>query len=134
MIAIDQRLQALRQLMLQANIDALIVPRSDEYLGEYLPAHNERLLWISGFTGSAGAAVILREKAAIFVDGRYTVQVRKQVDGQLFEYCDLLEQPPAQWLSQQLAPSSVVACDPRLHSLRWYQQAAYPWEKVIMIS
>ncbi len=121
MTDIDQRLQALRQLMLQANIDALIVPRSDEYLGEYLPAHNERLLWISGFTGSAGAAVILREKAAIFVDGRYTVQVRKQVDGQLFEYCDLLEQPPAQWLSQQLTPSSVVACDPRLHSMRWYR-------------
>ena len=121
MIDIEQRLLALRQLMLQANIDALIVPRSDEYLGEYLPAHNERLLWISGFTGSAGAAVILREKAAVFVDGRYTVQVRKQVNGKLFEYCDLLEQPPAQWLSQQLPGSSVVACDPRLHSLRWYR-------------
>ena len=94
---IDQRLQAVRQLMAEEGIDALIVPRADEYLGEYLPAHNERLHWISGFTGSAGAAVILRERAAVFVDGRYTVQVRKQVEAGLFEYCDLLQQPPVQW-------------------------------------
>ena len=118
---IEQRLQAVRQLMMQEGIDALVVPRADEHLGEYLPAHNERLLWVSGFTGSAGAAVILRERAAIFVDGRYTVQVRKQVDAQLFEYCDLLQQPPLQWLLQQLPAGSRVACDPRLHSLLWYR-------------
>lgn len=121
MMDIEQRLQAVRQLMVQEGIDALVVPRADEHLGEYLPAHNERLLWVSGFTGSAGAAVILRERAAIFVDGRYTVQVRKQVDAQLFEYCDLLQQPPLQWLLQQLPAGSRVACDPRLHSLRWYR-------------
>ena len=121
MMHIEQRLQAVRQLMVQEGIDALVVPRADEHLGEYLPAHNERLLWVSGFTGSAGAAVILRERAAIFVDGRYTVQVRKQVDAQLFEYCDLLQQPPLQWLLQQLPAGSRVACDPRLHSLRWYR-------------
>jgi len=121
MMDIEQRLQAVRQLMVQEGIDALVVPRADEHLGEYLPAHNERLLWVSGFTGSAGAAVVLRERAAIFVDGRYTVQVRKQVDAQLFEYCDLLQQPPVQWLLQQLPAGSRVACDPRLHSLRWYR-------------
>lgn len=121
MMDIEQRLQAVRQLMVQEGIDALVVPRADEHLGEYLPAHNERLLWVSGFTGSAGAAVILRERAAIFVDGRYTVQVRKQVDAQLFEYCDLLQQPPLQWLLQQLPAGSRVACDPRLHSLLWYR-------------
>ena len=72
--------------MAQANYDALVVPRADEYLGEYIPLHKERLRWISGFTGSAGAALILRERAAMFVDGRYTVQVRQQVSEQLFEF------------------------------------------------
>ncbi len=75
----ETRLGLLREQMAAAGYDALIVPRADEYLGEYLPAHNERLRWVSGFTGSAGAAVVLQDRAAIFVDGRYTVQVRQQL-------------------------------------------------------
>mgnify|MGYP001813392094 FL=1 len=120
---VGHRLEALRQWMADSAYDALVVPRADEFLGEYLPEHNERLRWLTGFTGSAGAAVVLQERAAIFVDGRYTVQVRGQVDAALFEYCDLLEAPPIDWLLSQLSAGSRVACDPRLHSLRWYRDS-----------
>jgi Xaa-Pro aminopeptidase len=107
--------------MAQANYDALVVPRADEYLGEYIPLHKERLRWISGFTGSAGAALILRERAAMFVDGRYTVQVRNEVPADLFAYHHLIEEPQAQWLATAPCREGArVACDPRLHSLHWY--------------
>src|SRR5262245_16490297 len=91
------RLAALRAEMKTLAIDALIVPRADEYLGEYLPAHNERLLWATGFSGSAGLAIVLADSAAIFVDGRYTVQVRQQVSPELFEYRHLVDEPHAEW-------------------------------------
>ncbi len=124
MNAIEQRLSAIRELMVQANYDALVIPRADEYLGEYIPAHNERLRWVCGFTGSAGTVIVLRDKAAIFVDGRYTVQVRREVSGDLFEYRHLIEEPHARWLTQELPAGARVACDPRLHSLRWYRDTA----------
>jgi len=120
----SERIAAVRALMADSGYDALVVPRADEYLGEYIPAHNERLRWISGFTGSAGAAVILRDRAAMFTDGRYTVQVRNEVLPELFEYHHLLEQPPVPWLVTQLPRGSRVVCDPRLHSLSWYRQSA----------
>ena len=129
MTAIADRLAAVRKLMADAGYDALIVPRADEYLGEYIPAHNERLLWISGFTGSAGAVVVLRDRAAIFVDGRYTVQVRNEVDHALFEYHHLIEEPHAEWLVKQLGSNARVACDPRMHSLKWYRAARSTLEK-----
>jgi len=109
--------------MAQRGYAALVVPRADEYLGEYIPDYNERLRWLSGFTGSAGAALLLPEAAAIFVDGRYTAQVRSQVDPALFSYHHLLQEPPVRWLVEALAAGSRVACDPRLHSHRWYRQA-----------
>lgn len=124
MTTIADRLAAVRLLMSDAGYDALIVPRADEYLGEYLPEHNERMHWVSGFTGSAGAIVILRSRAAIFVDGRYTVQVRREVDADLFEYHHLTEEPHVGWLAAELAAGARVAIDPRLHSLRWYREAA----------
>jgi Xaa-Pro aminopeptidase len=122
MSTIEARLAAVRQLMVEANYHALIVPRADEYLGEYIPEDKERLRWVSGFTGSAGIAVILREQAAIFVDGRYTVQVRSEVPSAQFEYHHLVEEPHAQWLAATLPKSAKVVCDPRLHSLHWYRQ------------
>ncbi|RLA59798.1 MAG: aminopeptidase P family protein [Gammaproteobacteria bacterium] len=121
MNTIAQRLTAIRELMAGAGYDALVIPRADEYLGEYIPTHNERLRWICGFTGSAGVVIVLRDKAAIFVDGRYTVQVRREVPGELFEYHHLIEEPHARWLTRELPAGARVACDPRLHSLRWYQ-------------
>ena len=121
MNTIADRLAAVRALMREASYDALIIPRADEYLGEYLPEHNERLRWIAGFTGSAGAVVVLADSAAIFVDGRYTVQVRNEVDAELFAYHHLVEEPPVSWLAENLAAGARVACDPRLHSLQWYR-------------
>ncbi|HEY6131578.1 MAG TPA: aminopeptidase P family protein [Halioglobus sp.] len=115
------RLAAVRALMAQARYDALVVPRADEYLGEYIPRHKERLHWISGFTGSAGVALVLSDRAAMFVDGRYTVQVRAEVSPELFEYHHLVDEPQAQWLAATLPSGARVACDPRLHSLQWYR-------------
>ena len=99
---ISKRLEDIRSQMAESGLDALIVPRADEYLGEYVPAHNERLSWISGFSGSAGVAIVLQDSAAIFVDGRYTVQVRQQVPEKLFDYLDLYEQPHVEWLAGRL--------------------------------
>jgi Xaa-Pro aminopeptidase len=120
---VAERLASLRDVMAGEGIDALFVPRADEYLGEYIPPHNERLRWISGFTGSAGVAVILRETAAMFVDGRYTVQVQRQVDPGLFEHRHLVEEPHLDWLAARLQSGARVACDPRLHSLAWFRDA-----------
>jgi Xaa-Pro aminopeptidase len=124
MKTIQQRLNTVRSLMAESGYDALIVPRADEYLGEYIPAHNERLLWVSGFTGSAGLVIILKDKAAIFVDGRYTVQVRQQVCEDLFEIHHLVEEPHAQWLLEQLPEGAKVAYDPRMHNLQWQRQTS----------
>ena len=104
-------------------LDAFIVPHSDEYLGEYLPPQNERLKWVSGFSGSAGMAIILRESAAIFVDGRYTLQVKQQAPVEIFEYHHLLEEPPLQWLRENLAGGASVGFDARMHTLGWYESA-----------
>ncbi|WP_025524335.1 aminopeptidase P family protein [Vibrio parahaemolyticus] len=117
------RVNAIREWLAQHNIDALLIPHEDEYLGEYVPAHNERLHWLTGFTGSAGAAVITQNKAAIFVDGRYTVQVTKQVPNELFEYRHLIEEPALDWIQDNLTTNASVAIDPRMHSSAWLDMA-----------
>ena len=114
-----ERVAAVRSWLESNHLDAVIIPHEDEYLGEYVPAHNERLHWLTGFTGSAGTAVITREKAAIFVDGRYTVQVRKQVPAELFEYRHLIEEPALDWIINSLPQGSKVAFDPRMHTSAW---------------
>ncbi|WP_158162114.1 aminopeptidase P family protein [Grimontia hollisae] len=120
---IAERVEALRRWLDDQALDALIIPHEDEFLGEYVPKHNERLHWATGFTGSAGAAVITRNNAAVFVDGRYTVQVRKQVPGDIFEYRHLIEEPALKWLQDNLPTGSKVAVDPRLHSANWLATA-----------
>ncbi|EKA6057076.1 aminopeptidase P family protein [Vibrio parahaemolyticus] len=117
------RVNAIREWLDQHNIDALLIPHEDEYLGEYVPAHNERLHWLTGFTGSAGAAVITQDKAAIFVDGRYTVQVTKQVPNELFEYRHLIKEPALDWIQDNLTANASVAIDPRMHSSAWLDMA-----------
>ncbi|EJG1536498.1 aminopeptidase P family protein [Vibrio parahaemolyticus] len=117
------RVNAIRKWLAQHNIDALLIPHEDEYLGEYVPAHNERLHWLTGFTGSAGAAVITQDKAAIFVDGRYTVQVTKQVPNELFEYRHLIEEPALDWIQDNLTANASVAIDPRMHCSAWLDMA-----------
>lgn len=109
--------------MRSSGYDALIVPRADEYLGEYIPAHNERLQWISGFNGSAGMVIVLADSAAIFTDGRYTVQVRQEVPADSYQYHHLIDEPHLPWLKTQLPSGSRVSYDPRLHSLVWQREA-----------
>ncbi|HEX7075422.1 MAG TPA: aminopeptidase P family protein [Hyphomicrobiaceae bacterium] len=114
--AVD-RVKQLRALMAQLGVDALLVPRADEHQGEYVPASAERLKWVTGFSGSAGLAVIARQSAALFVDGRYTVQARAQVDTKTFEILQVPQARPSDWLSQKLKSGAVVGFDPRLHTV-----------------
>lgn len=111
-----RRLAAVRAIMADQGIDAFIVPRADQHQGEYVPACAERLAWLTGFTGSAGCAVITASRAAVFIDGRYTLQVTVETDGDLYEFCSLTENPPAQWLAGALGAGQVLGYDPWLHT------------------
>ena len=88
-------------------------------MGEYLPAYAERLAWLTAFTGSAGAAVVLKDKAAVFVDGRYTLQVRAQTDTSLFEPRDLVAEGPQGWIPGNLPKGAKLGYDPWLHTAQW---------------
>lgn len=118
------RLAAVRRSMAEQSINAFIVPHDDEHLGEYIPPYAERLAWISGFTGSAGACVVLADKAAVFVDGRYTVQVRQQCAAELFAYHHLISDPYLDFLLTELNAGDKVGFDAHLHSQHWYQSAS----------
>ncbi|WP_396586934.1 aminopeptidase P family protein [Bermanella sp. R86510] len=124
-----QRLGKIREIMAERNIDAFFLSTFDEYLSEYVPARNQRLNWLTGFTGSTGAAVILADTAAMFVDGRYTVQVRQQVDGDAFQYKHLIEEPYADWLLEQLSSGQRVGLDSRMMSLDAYMDLRTKLEK-----
>ena len=112
-----KRLAALRSELARRGVHGFLVPRADEHQGEYVPARACRLAWLTGFTGSAGIAAVLPEKAAIFVDGRYTLQAEAQVDGALYERRHLTEAPLADWIAATLKPGQVLAYDPWLHTL-----------------
>ena len=111
------RLAALRAELALRNLDGFLVPRADEHQGEYVPKRAERLAWLTAFTGSAGAAVVLKDRAAIFVDGRYTLQVRAQTDTRLFEPRDLVSEGPAAWIAANTARGARIGYDPWLHTL-----------------
>jgi Xaa-Pro aminopeptidase len=111
-----ERLARLRRELGRRGLGGFIVPRADEHQGEYVPPRGQRLHWLTGFTGSAGLAVVLAERAALFVDGRYTLQAARQVDGRSFELHHLIEEPPADWLGTALAPGMVLGYDPWLHT------------------
>ena len=108
-------LPLVRARMAEQGLDGLLVPHEDEHQNEYLPAANDRLAWISGFTGSAGAGVVMRDGAAVFADGRYTVQVKAQVDPAQFEILDLVEGGVPAYL-ERAPQGAVIGYDPRLHS------------------
>jgi len=108
-------LPKLRAALSALELDGFIIPHEDEYNNEYLPDYNERLMWATGFTGSSGAAVVLTDKAAMFVDGRYTLQVRAQVDDKLFVYKRLEDAGVAAWLAKEAAGLN-IGYDPKLHS------------------
>lgn len=95
-----ERIASLRKELDCLELDGFLVPRSDEHQGEYVPPHAQRLSWLTGFTGSAGIALILKNKAIIFTDGRYRLQVRQQTDSDIFDYEDLITCPPSRWLEK----------------------------------
>jgi Xaa-Pro aminopeptidase len=106
----------IRKAMAEQGLDGFLIPHEDEHQNEYLPAANDRLAWATGFTGSAGAAVIFQDRAAVFVDGRYALQVRDQVDQNLFEIRDLLDGGVPAYLETAARPGWTIGYDPRLHS------------------
>lgn len=111
------RLKAVRERMTAMKIDVFLVPHADEHQNEYLPPHAERLAWLTGFTGSAGLAAVLQDGAHIFVDGRYTLQVRSQVDLDQFTPESLVDTPPHAWLADNLKAGARVGIDPWLHTI-----------------
>src|SRR5579872_1154776 len=106
----------IRAAMAAQGLDGFVIPHEDEHQNEYLPAANDRLAWATGFTGSAGAAVLLKDKAALFVDGRYTLQARDQVDPDLFEIRDLVEGGVPAYLQSEAKAGWTIGYDPKLHS------------------
>ncbi|MEM7621144.1 MAG: aminopeptidase P family protein [Pseudomonadota bacterium] len=112
----DSRVSALRQILSEKNLDGFCVPRSDEHMNEYVPAYAERLLWVTGFSGSAGQAIILQEKAALFVDGRYTLQAPTQVDTALFEILETPQNKMSDWIVGNCKENNRIGFDPKLHT------------------
>ncbi|WP_096704092.1 aminopeptidase P family protein [Magnetospirillum sp. 15-1] len=112
----SDRLAALRRELDRRNLSGFVIPRADQHQGEYVPPSAQRLGWLTGFTGSAGSAVVLGDKAAIFVDGRYTLQVLGEVDTGLFAPLHLTEHPPQRWLGEVLDKGDRLGFDPWLHT------------------
>jgi Xaa-Pro aminopeptidase len=110
----DTRLSALREELARQKLDGFVVPRVDEHLGEYVPASAERLAWLTGFTGSAGLAVVLPDNAAVFTDGRYVLQLAAQTDAALWERRHVTEDPPPAWLAAHARPGARIGYDPLL--------------------
>lgn len=112
------KLTALRKILDQEKVDGFIIPRADEYQGEYVPESADRLRWITGFTGSAGFAVVMKDKACVFSDGRYTIQLKQQIDAELFETGDSTKITAADWIAANGGEGFTLGYDPRLHTPR----------------
>ncbi|WP_108258224.1 aminopeptidase P family protein [Mangrovicoccus ximenensis] len=112
------RLAAFRRALAEDGLDGFIVPRADAHQGEYVAGHDDRLAWLTGFTGSAGFAIVLPEIAGVFVDGRYRLQARAQCDAEAYTPVDWPETRPADWLKDQVADEAQIGFDPWLHTVQ----------------
>jgi Xaa-Pro aminopeptidase len=112
-----ERVARLREWVEKERLDGFLVPRADEHQGEYVAASSERLAWLTGFTGSAGAALILKDKALLFVDGRYTLQAHHQTASDTFSIESLIDNPPDKWLAANLVKGGRIGFDPWLHTI-----------------
>ena len=111
-----ERIEALRHELEKRDLWGFLVPRSDRHQNEYVTPAEERLLWLTGFSGSAGFAIVLRDRAALFVDGRYTVQAAAQIDGAVLDLKHIAETTPAAWLTKYLKRDDRIGFDPWLHT------------------
>lgn len=124
----EARLEALRQELKSRGLDGFVIPISDEHMSEYVGAYAQRLAWLTGFGGSAGTAVVLTDPtlspaAAMFVDGRYTLQVREQVDGQFYAYESVPQTSPTLWLGENAPKGAKIGYDAWLHGSKWAEAA-----------
>ena len=117
------RLAALRQQLKEDRLDGFVVPLTDEHMSEYVGSYARRLAWLTGFQGSAGTAVVLPEEAAIFTDGRYTIQVRQQVSPTEWTYQSVPETSVSKWLKENAPNGARIGYDPWLHTAEWVKQA-----------
>jgi Xaa-Pro aminopeptidase len=115
-VALTARLSAFREELARRNLTGFVIPRADQQQNEYVAPSEERLAWLTGFTGSAGQAIVLTHEAAVFVDGRYTLQAAKQVDGRAWSIEPLADPPPESWLEKHLSPGDRLGFDPWLHT------------------
>ncbi|WP_030539323.1 aminopeptidase P family protein [Sphingobium sp. DC-2] len=119
----EDRLKALRVQLAHDRLDGFVVPLTDEHMSEYVGAYAQRLAWLTGFQGSAGSAVVLAHEAAIFVDGRYTLQVREQVDEAFWQYKSVPQTSVAAWLAAHVPEGARIGYDPWLHTRAWVKAA-----------
>src|SRR5436190_7125051 len=115
-VALTARLAAFREELARRKLTGFVIPRADQQQNEYVAPSEERLAWLTGFTGSAGLAIVLTREAAVFVDGRYTLQAAKQVDRKAWQVEPLVDPPPEHWLGQHLAAGDRLGFDPWLHT------------------
>jgi len=111
------RVEKLRRWLAENGLDGFMVPRADEHQGEYVPARAARLKWLTGFSGSAGVAIVLKKRAFVFVDGRYQLQVRAEVDLSVFAIESLVDNPPPSWLKDNVGKGTRLGFDPWLHTI-----------------
>ncbi|HEX8485273.1 aminopeptidase P family protein [Sphingomonas sp.] len=123
MPAPSARLAELRDHLAAAGLDGFVVPLTDEHMSEYVGGYAQRLGWLTGFGGSAGSAVVLANRAAIFTDGRYTIQVREQVSAADWEYAPVPQTDVAAWLGEHAANGARIGYDPWLHTRAWVEEA-----------
>src|SRR5437868_3291444 len=119
----EARLAALREELARQGLDGFVIPISDEHMSEYVGGYAQRLAWLTGFGGSAGTAVVLKDKAAMFVDGRYTLQVRDEVDGRLWDYESVPQTSVAKWLGANAPGGAKIGYDAWLHGKPWVSAA-----------
>src|SRR6187397_1889235 len=115
-VALAARLAALREELARRKLTGFVIPRADQQQNEYVPPSEERLAWLTGFTGSAGTTVVLEDRAALLVDGRYTLQASMQVDTSVFTIVNVGETPPDKWLTLNFAAGAKLGYDPWLHT------------------
>ena len=123
-VALSARLAAFRDELARHKLTGFVVPRADQQQNEYVAPSEERLAWLTGFTGSAGLAIVLTRDAAVFVDGRYTLQAGKQIDAEVWTIEPLVEPPPEDWLSARLRPGDRLGFDPWLHTFAGTERLA----------